>query len=288
AAERAPEPDRDQEAAPDHDRAQADHEDGQQRQDAAPTPWQPLSMAEARAGYGPAAREAAPQVRAIHQRQIELRDELAERREAEREAAGRLARGRLRLLLEGTTPSQVRAEHQKAGENVRGIFEEQAELGQREQQIRSQAIARDMEQARADAERQRREQEIQGLERGALSRGLTLNELRTMEREEFDRLRTRTALESSRIGSTLHRDPPSKIDLQEQEKRERAGPGALTICQRPTNGLVVPGGSPPPGPRHPGREPGASRTCATIRCSAGTPPGPNPRLRPHTHPSRQP
>lgn len=222
AAERAPEPDRDQEAAPDHDRAQADHEDGQQRQDAAPTPWQPLSMAEARAGYGPAAREAAPQVRAIHQRQIELRDELAERREAEREAAGRLARGRLRLLLEGTTPSQVRAEHQKAGENVRGIFEEQAELGQREQQIRSQAIARDMEQARADAERQRREQEIQGLERGALSRGLTLNELRTMEREEFDRLRTRTALESSRIGSTLHRDPPSKIDLQEQEKRERA------------------------------------------------------------------
>src|SRR5699024_8883854 len=122
----------------------------------------------------------------------------------------------------GTTPSQVRAEHQKAGENVRGIFEEQAELGQREQQIRSQAIARDMEQARADAERQRREQEIQGLERGALSRGLTLNELRTMEREEFDRLRTRTALESSRIGSTLHRDPPSKIDLQEQEKRERA------------------------------------------------------------------
>src|SRR5699024_3019331 len=166
------------------------------------------------------------------QLQIELRDELDERRQAERAAAKRLPHGRVRLLLEGTTPSQVRAEHHQARESVRDVFAEQAELSQREQQIRQQAIASDVEQARADAERQRREQQIQGLERGAVAQGLTLDDLRTMERQEFDQLRIRTVMESSRVGSTLHRDPPSKIDLLEQEERERARQIPTPVVER--------------------------------------------------------
>ena len=233
---RAVEPDHDQESEHDRGRAQAEHDavlkNGQQRQEATPTPWQPLSLVDARNGRGPAARETIPQVRAIHQRQIELRDELDERRQAERAAAKRLPHGRVRLLLEGTTPSQVRAEHHQARESVRDVFAEQAELSQREQQIRQQAIASDVEQARADAERQRREQQIQGLERGAVAQGLTLDDLRTMERQEFDQLRIRTVMESSRVGSTLHRDPPSKIDLLEQEERERARQIPTPVVER--------------------------------------------------------
>ncbi|MEU5859346.1 MobF family relaxase [Nocardiopsis dassonvillei] len=173
-----------------------------------PTPWQPLSLADANAGRGPAYRQTVPEVAKLHERIEAVDRSLPELRQRAQDSERRAEKGRLALLVQGTTKSEAQAERDAARAEVQRAAAEREQLRAQVERMRQEALRADRSQVRADQERVRQETEIARLEKGAHVLDVTRGELERMDRVQLDRLRTWHTMQaiSGRHGTARHED----------------------------------------------------------------------------------
>lgn len=188
----------------------------------APVPWEPLTERAARDGQGPAARSVAPLIEERRERIGALAAELETLREQYQQAETRAERGRLSLLLEGTTKGTATAERDALSERINAAVDETSRLRSQAQALCQDALVADLGRARADAGRARLEQmgrqHQQKLERATkigFSQGHTRAELERMPEYALQRMLTRHALQS--VGTNRHEPAkdagfPAKIE----------------------------------------------------------------------------
>ncbi|SIO86145.1 MobF family relaxase [Nocardiopsis sp. JB363] len=197
-------------------------------------PWEPLTLAEANAGRGPATRQAAPQIAQLNERQAVVEQALPELIQRAQEAEARADKNRLGLLLEGTTRAEAQAQRDAAREEVERAAAEREQLRAQAQQVRAQALVADRFQVQADHERQRRETLVAHLEQRGPVQGLTRQDLRGMDERELAHVRTRQALQACAPGpARTHQDrvqvptaPPEPSRSDQVAEMTRAGDAA--------------------------------------------------------------
>ena len=178
----------------------------------APTPWEPLTERAAREGRGPAAQAAVPLIQERLERISALEQELETLREQYQEAETRADRGRLSLLLEGTTKGAAVAERDALRERIHAASDETSLLRGQAQALRQDALVADLGRARAEAGRARLEQmdrqhqqKLERAEKIAFSQDHTRAELERMSEHALQHMITRHALQSFRT------DPPDRV-----------------------------------------------------------------------------
>lgn len=109
-----------------------------------------LTLAQARAGHGPAATAAAPQLRDLHARQqlARARADAARRRVADLEP---LAASRIAAWRAGTTRHAARADLDRAAGDLQAAIVDAADFARAARDLRARAIAEDIAVARAQA-----------------------------------------------------------------------------------------------------------------------------------------
>ncbi|MEU0493764.1 MobF family relaxase [Nocardiopsis sp. NPDC006139] len=172
----------------------------------APTPWEPLTERAARQGQGPAARSAAPLIQERIERAGALEQELEGLREQYRQAATRAGRGRLSLLLEGTTKGAATAERKALGERINAASDEASRLRLEARALRQDALVADLGRARADAGRadlerrdRQHQQKLEKAQKIGFSQGYTRAELERLPEHHLQQVITRHALEATRL-----------------------------------------------------------------------------------------
>ena len=190
------------------------------REDAAPTPWRPLTLEEVHAGQGPHCQAVADQVAELDRRAAELEASLPELREESQAARDRAYNtGRVRLLLEGTTPKAARTEAEQVGDRLREAMHGANEARAQSHRLWSQAQHQDMRQHLADAQRERHEATLARMEPIALQHGLTREELHALDREERDHMLRRHAIQASAPDYQRLQDQ-NRIELTAAEQRQ--------------------------------------------------------------------
>ena len=192
------------------------------REDGAPTPWRPLTLNEVHTGQGPHCRQVADQVRELNQRATTLEASLPELREEYQQTRERAHNtSTVRLWLEGTTPKAAKAELERAGDRVHEALHGASQARSQSRDLWSGAKHQDMRQHLADAERHRRQAELERAEPIATAHGLTREELHALDAEQLQRMYGHHALEVSRP----HYQPSqheNRIELTKVEERQLA------------------------------------------------------------------
>ena len=199
--------------------------DSAARRAGAPAPGEPLSEADARAGRGPAAQAVVAEVAAARRRVQELKQQLPVLREQAEKAREYAQQGRMRLLLDGTTPKAAQ-ERARELQNEYGRTRNEALHTKHEAEtVWKQALAADYRQALQDTQHRHRAQqhalELQRFESIALAHGLTREELAALDTRERAELGRRHALQAAAIGSRSSRYE-NKIELTATEQRQLA------------------------------------------------------------------
>ncbi|MCY9787918.1 relaxase domain-containing protein [Nocardiopsis sp. EMB25] len=191
----------------------------QEREDAAPTPWRPLTLDEVHAGQGPHCRQVTDQVSELHQRAAALEASLPDLREEYQAARDRAHNtSRMRLLLEGTTPKAAQTEAQQVGERLREAMHGANEARVQAREVWSHAQHEDMRRHLADAQRERREAELERMEPIAAQHGLTREELHALDREEREQMLRRHGIQVAHPDYRTQHE--TKIELTRSEQRQ--------------------------------------------------------------------
>ena len=178
-----------------------------ERESRAASPWQPLTLAAANAGHGPAARQAAAQIATLTERRTVVEQALPGLIQRAQQTEARAEKSRLALLLEGTTKAAAETERDAARAEVDRAAAEREQLRSQAQWLREQALAADRARAEADRERQQREAVVSQMEKGAPIHGLTRQELHRMDERELSLVRTRQGIQAAAPGQARpHQD----------------------------------------------------------------------------------
>jgi hypothetical protein len=200
------------------ERERAVTERAEQAAAAPPAPvWQPLSLADANAGRGPAARQAAAEIAELHERRAAIEQAMPELNRRAQETEARAEKSRFALLLEGTTRDQAQAERIAARQEVNRAADERAQLREQTQQLRERALAADRAQVQADRERAQHETMVDHMSRGVPVHDLTRGELREMDTQELSHVRTRQVLQASAPGPAPARQDRIRVPQAPRE-----------------------------------------------------------------------
>ncbi|WP_234402124.1 MobF family relaxase [Thermobifida halotolerans] len=168
----------------------------------APTPTpSPLSLEDIRAGRGPAAQAAAEEVAALRQQATELEAALSHLRTQAREAVARAQAGRMRLLLQGTTPDAAREAAEAAQTALSNTLDNLHQTRRHAEALWQQALDADLRDHQDVRQHEQRERELVALEPLALAHDLTRADLARLDKTQLQELRRQHSLQTADLAS---------------------------------------------------------------------------------------